>query len=111
MKKNNLLTMIPIRNKKISWKIKNNKVILIINRKHTFDLFMHKLFNTPLKTDVELESFGSFIWQQCDGAKNIYDISIKLEEKFGEKVNPVLERLIIYIKTLHKNNFIKLIKD
>jgi hypothetical protein len=107
-KSRNLLDMIPIRNEKILWEIKEDKVILIINRDRVFDRFMHKLFKTPLKTTVELEEFGSFVWQECDGTKNIHDISINLEENFGEKVSPVLERLLVYIKSLRDNNFINL---
>ncbi|NLK21184.1 MAG: PqqD family protein [Epulopiscium sp.] len=109
MKKNkNILTMIPTKNKRILWKIKKGRVILTINRSTPFDRLMHKLFKIPLRTNVELEEFGSFIWQQCDGIKTIYDISQNLEDKFGERVNPVLERLLVYMKSLKDNNFITL---
>lgn len=109
MKNNkNILEMVPIKNENLSWKHKEDIVILTIHRNKTFDRIMHKLFRTPLKTNIELEEFGSFIWQQCDGVRNIYEISKNLEETYGEKVCPVLERLLTYIKTLSDNNFIQL---
>ena len=107
-KDRNALDMIPIRNEKILWEIKEDQVILTINRDRTFDRLMHKLFKTPLKTTVELEAFGSFVWQKCDGTSTIHYIANHLEEHFGEKVSPVLERLLVYIKSLRDNNFIHL---
>lgn len=104
----NVLEMIPVRNEKILWEIKEDKVLLTINRDRTFDRLMNKLFKTPLKTTVELEEFGSFIWQKCDGTNTIGDLSNLLEENFGEKAHPVLERLLIYMKSLRENNFIHL---
>lgn len=107
-KSKNMLDMIPIKNEKILWEIKDDKVVLTINRDRGFDHFMHKLFKTPLKTTVDLEEFGSFIWQKCDGINTIYDISKELEETFGERIQPAVERLLVYIKSLCNNNFITL---
>ncbi|NLM13840.1 MAG: PqqD family protein [Epulopiscium sp.] len=107
-KSKNVLDMIPIRNEKIHWEMKENQVILTINRDRAFDRLMHKLFKTPLKTTVELEEFGSFVWQKCDGSHTINDIANHLEEQFGEKARPVLERLVLYMKSLRENNFIHL---
>ncbi|WP_058486088.1 PqqD family protein [Defluviitalea phaphyphila] len=105
-KSKNILNMIPIKNERILWETKNGLVTLIILRNRPFDKFMHKIFKTPLKTTIELDEIGSFVWNECDGTKTINDIAENLEEKFGKRVQPVLERLLTYIRTLINNSFI-----
>jgi hypothetical protein len=60
--------------------------------------------------DVKLDDFGSFVWKQIDGQKNVYQIAIELEQEFGEKVHPVYERISQFIKQLRQQNFV-LYKD
>ena len=107
-KSENLLEKIPVRNKEILWEIKDDIVVLTKERKRTIDRVMHKLFKTPLQSHTQLEEFGTFIWQECDGVQNIYRISQKMEEHFGNRAHPVLDRLVVYMKTLSDNKFIRL---
>ena len=107
-KSKNMLEMVPLKNPKINWKIKHNKVVLTKTRNKPIDYFMNKVFKTALESHTELEELGSFIWQQCDGIQNIYTISKRLESHFGEKAHPVLDRLVVYMKTLSDNGFILL---
>ncbi len=103
----NLLLMKPKRNPNIEWD-HEDKIILKIKRSNKIDKLMNKLFKTPNVLTVELDEIGSFVWSKCDGERNIGDIAEELDFKFGEKINPAIERLIKYISILMNNKFISL---
>lgn len=107
-KNKNLLEMKPSRKKTIEWEKKDNAIVLKIKRDGSIAKILHKLFKTPELITIDLDDIGSFVWEQCGGEKTIYDISEDLKNEFGEKVEPVLERLLQYIKILKGNNLIEL---
>ncbi|MBQ8794112.1 MAG: PqqD family protein, partial [Clostridia bacterium] len=63
----------------------------------------------PRISFIHLEEFGSFIWTVIDGKQDIIAIGKLVKEKFGDKAEPLYERLAGYIKTLHTNGFISII--
>jgi len=102
----NLLELVPIRN--IQWKTDDQgKVILLKpkfkNRflaKHLLPRMKHPYYK------VKLDEMGSFFWKNCDGKNNIKEIARLHKEKFGEKADPVLDRISLFVKSLDKNDFI-----
>ena len=59
---------------------------------------------------ITLEELGSFIWQQIDGEKSILQIGELVQEAFGEKAEPLYERLAQYMKILYGKGFITFCK-
>jgi hypothetical protein len=55
---------------------------------------------------IKLDEIGSETWMLLDGEKKVNDISGKLQEKFGEKIHPVNERLTTFLTQLYKQKFI-----
>lgn len=55
---------------------------------------------------AKLDDFGSLTWIEMDGTKNVQSISQSLTNKFGEKVQPVNERLTKFLTQLYQYNFI-----
>lgn len=55
---------------------------------------------------AKLDEFGSLTWIEMDGSKKVCDISKILTNKFGDKVQPVNERLTKFLTQLYKYNFI-----
>jgi hypothetical protein len=55
---------------------------------------------------IKLDDIGTFIWDLCDGRNNVEQIGSQLKQKFGEKVEPLYERLRIFFQNLEKNRFI-----
>jgi len=55
---------------------------------------------------AKLDDFGSLTWIEMDGSKNVQSISQSLTDKFGEKVQPVNERLTKFLTQLYQYNFI-----
>ena len=56
------------------------------------------------------QELGSFIWQQIDGEKSILQIGELVQEAFGEKAEPLYERLAQYMKILYGKGFITFCK-
>ncbi|WP_034601914.1 PqqD family protein [Clostridiisalibacter paucivorans] len=105
----NFLEFIPIKKEGMQWdKRDDGNVQLIILRDSLLDKIVRKFFKTPEKTIIDLDELGSFVWENIDGEKNVHEITINIENEFGEKAEPVRDRLITYIKILKNNNFIDL---
>ena len=111
-KQENFLEFIPVRN--FNWRISEETNKVVVERPKFDNALLKKYLLPYLKKqnfDVKLDDFGSFVWQQIDGEKNIYEIAIKLEKGFGEKVHPVYERLSQFIKHLYQQRFVLYKKD
>ena len=112
MKKNvkdeNYLEKKPICKSGLNWsKDENGNVTLEMENKGVANRIMQKLIKKPKISYIHLDEMGSFIWPLMDGEKDILEIGKFVEEHFGEKANPLYERLSQYFKTLEKYNFIE----
>ncbi len=107
--KKNLLDMIPTKNKKYKWTIIDNQIVQIhIDRNAIFDKFVRIFINTPKVTKIDLDRYGSKVWLEIDGKKNIYQIGKNLKNNFKDEIEPLYERLAEYMVILKNNNFISL---
>ena len=52
------------------------------------------------------DEFGSQVWLEIDGKKKVLDISTSLRQKFGEKIEPVEERLTKFLTQLYNYNLV-----
>lgn len=57
---------------------------------------------------IHLDEFGSWVWQQIDGRTTVFQIAKNLREKFGDKVDPIYDRLGLFINHLARRQFISL---
>ncbi len=87
---------------------KEGIVTLEIENKNFFNKIAQKFFKKPKISYIYLDEMGSFIWPLLDGERDIIEIGKLVEEKFGEKANPLYERLAEYIKRLASYGFVKL---
>lgn len=60
----------------------------------------------PKYTYIELDEFGSFVWEQIDGTASIYEIGQTVKARFGEKAEPLYERLSKFMQLLRRSEFI-----
>ena len=103
----NYLEKKPICKDGLNWsKDENGNVTLEMENKGVANKIMQKLIKKPKISYIHLDEMGSFIWPLMDGEKDILEIGKYVEEHFGEKANPLYERLSQYFKTLEKYNFI-----
>lgn len=109
--KQNFLEFIPVRAAGIEWKVKKNGLVeLAMPNKGIFNKIAQVLFKKPKISYIELEEFGSFVWQQIDGKRDVHEIGQKVKAKFGDKAEPLYTRLCTYVKTLKNHKFIMLMK-
>ena len=102
----NLLSLIPEHNI-LSKKTEEGLTILLKPKYRHPWMVKHvlpRLKNPHFK--IKLDDIGSFIWELCDGMRTFEKIGEKLREKFGEKVEPLYERLGTFFQNLEKNKFI-----
>ena len=59
------------------------------------------MFKKPRVSHIALDAYGSFVWRQMDGKRNIYDISQLVAEEFGKDAEPVIERAVKFMQTLY----------
>lgn len=102
----NLLQLIPVQNT-LSEKTEEGLYVLLKPKyRHPW---MVKHILPRLKSPhykIRLDDIGSFIWGLCDGRQTVKEISGKLTEQFGDKVEPLYERLATFFQSLEKNTFI-----
>lgn len=108
----NYLDKIPLRNELFSWSAdENGAVTLDIENKGIVNRIAQKLLKKPRISHVHLDEMGSFIWPLIDGEKSIADIGIPVKEHFGEKAEPLYERLAKYFQILESYSFITWAED
>jgi hypothetical protein len=71
-------------------------------------LFFKKQLEKPRR--IDLDEIGSFVWQLCDGTKNVEEITKIAEEHFVEKIAPAKERTEKFIQQLFNARLIELFR-
>lgn len=105
--KENYLDYIPRPNSLFEWNTnKAGKIEVKVHNKGGFNKIAQVLFKKPKYSYIELDEFGSFVWEQMDGKRSIYEIGKLVKQQFGEKAEPLYSRLSQYMKMLHNNHFI-----
>ena len=112
MKKNkqqvNLLDLIPTQN--VKWVNTDSQDDLVTLLKPKFvNPFFVKYILPRMKSPhykINLDQFGTAVWHYCDGKNTVADIGNRLKEKFGEEIEPVYDRLSVFIQTLQRSKLI-----
>ena len=104
----NLLDFVPVKNEKIPFSTdENGKVTLAIENKGLFNKIAQKIFKKPKISYIHMEEIGSFIWLIIDGKKDIEAIGKYVSKHFGDKAEPLYERLSKYVQIMESYGFIK----
>ena len=91
----------------IAWsKDEDGIVTLDIENKGFFNRLAQLLFKKPKVSHIHLDKMGSFIWPLMDGDKDIVKIGEIVKEHFGEKAEPLYERLATFFKILDSYSFV-----
>ena len=102
----NYLELTPVRN--YDHVVEDSGLISVLVPK--FDIkWIDKIMSKIIKSrffKAKLDEFGTETWLEIDGVKSVQMISNQLSKKFGDKINPVNERLTKFLSELYKNNFI-----
>jgi hypothetical protein len=104
----NLLELKPVR--LIAWeKTGDGRITLIYPkfrsrflRKHLLPLLAKPNFR------IMLDDYGSFIWQRCNGSTHVRQIATEMQATFGDHVEPVYERIGLFLKRMESDGFISI---
>jgi hypothetical protein len=55
---------------------------------------------------LHLDEMGTAVWRLCDGRRSVYEIGGYLEKEFGDRVEPVYERLAVFLRHMKKAGII-----
>jgi len=104
----NLLELVPRRT--VKWETEpNGSVVLIIPKfKNRFAVryFMPMLAKPDVR--LKLDAYGSFVWNHCDGRTTVLRIAEKMRSEFGPDVEPVYDRVALFVGRLNKEHFVTL---
>ena len=89
----------------LNYKIDDNGIVTVLEKQdHKIQKFFRKLkFKIPLYKEITLDEISSEVFLQIDGDKTVKEIGDNLEKKYGEKVNPLYERLLIFLNHIYIN--------
>ncbi len=105
--KENFFEKKPLHNPEFNWTNQNGNITIEIENKGFFNRLAQILLKKPKISYIHLDEMGSFIWPLIDGKTDIIDLGKKVNEQFGDKAEPIYDRLSQYIKTLESYKFIK----
>ncbi len=106
LRKANYLDLKPLRI--YSEEISEDQLVTILIPKFK-SAFAVRYIVPKLKTKVfklKLDELGSATWLMINGKSNVAEIIKKLDEKFGEKIKPVQERVIKFLTQLYEQRLI-----
>jgi hypothetical protein len=103
----NYLEFVPVHNPAFkSVTDENGNVTILQENKGLFYFLTQKILGKPRISQIHLDEMGNFIWPLMDGSRSILQIAELVREEFGEKAQPLYDRLVTYIETLKKYGFI-----
>lgn len=103
----NYLEKIPMRHYNVDWKTeKDGKITLEIENTGWANRIAQTLFKRPKTSFVHLDEMGSFLWPKLNGEQTIIELGVLVKEHFGEKAEPLYERLATYFRILESYHFI-----
>lgn len=108
----NYLDYVPVCAPEFAWETDEKGLVNIkVENKGFYNWLAQKFFKRPRFSIISLDEFGSFVWQQMDGKRTIYDIAQLVKTKYGEKAEPLYERLTRYFQILYRNHYIGYVKE
>lgn len=111
-KKKNFMDFIPVCNPEYTWDADRKGIVTVhVLNKGFYNRIAQKVFKRPPVSHIALDKYGSFVWQQMDGKRNVYEISKLVSKRFGKEAEPLTERLVKYIQILYQNKFIGYVKE
>jgi len=104
-KEDNFMLYIPKR-KIETFEVSKGTVKLLFYHNKWIEKFLRWLVKRPYISDVELDKLGSRVWLLIDGNNSVHEIGKIISQEFGESVDPVYDRLLMYLRYLNRRGWI-----
>ena len=102
----NLLDLKPSRN--VEWETGDGEGVVLLVPKFrgpVLQKWLVPLLRQPAFR-IRLDEVGSFIWRRCDGITPVSVIAAQLSERFGPGVEPLYERIELFLSKMQRDEFI-----
>lgn len=109
----NLLDVVFRASSKLAYEINEEGIVtVLIKQDHMLQCFFRKLrVKIPEYRWIAMDESGSYTFLQIDGYKTVREIGEALEVKFGDKVQPLYERLSLFLAHIQERcHYIKEVK-
>lgn len=63
-------------------------------------------FLNPKPVRVRLDDVGASVWRLCDGRRSVYEIGEALRHEFGDRIEPLYDRLSTFVLHMKRNELI-----
>lgn len=100
-------TIIPVQN--VNFEIEVDNTVTLLKPKFTSN-FSIKYIIPRMKYPyykIHLDEVGTTVWNAIDGSLTAVEIGEKIKEELGEKIEPVFERLGLFLAKLKNEKFIE----
>ena len=89
----------------LEYEVNESGIVTILEKQdHKIQQIFRKLrFNIPKYKKMELDQYSSEVFLLMDGIRTVGEIGIHLARKFGDKVNPLYERLLVFLNHIDVN--------
>lgn len=87
----------------LKYDIDINRIVTVYEKQdHVIQRFFRKLkFRIPMYKQIELDEYSSEVFIQIDGKKTVAEIGQEMQRRFGEKVFPLYERLLVFLNYIY----------
>ena len=104
----NYLDFIPVHHEQYSYTVSDNGAVTVyVENKGVFNKIAQVVFKKPRISQIHLDEMGNFIWPLIDKKNTAYDIAEQVKAHFGEKAEPLYNRLVQYMRNLESYGFIR----
>lgn len=106
-KSKNMLDFVPKRSKKINWQIRETGLVRIcVKHRGFYSKLAQMLVKAPPISNIDMDQFGSFIWNAIDGRRTVAEIAEMVKQRFGKDAEPLYQRLTAFFRILYANRLI-----
>lgn len=89
----------------LEYEIDDRRIVTVRRKQdHWIQRWARKLqIRIPAYRHTTLDDFASFVFLSIDGQKTVQRIGECVAEQYGEKANPLYERLLTFLNHIEKN--------
>lgn len=89
----------------LKYEVDENGIVTVLEKQdHKIQRFFRKLkVKIPMYKKITFDEYSSEVFSQIDGTKTVKEIGEELEAKFGDKVQPLYERLLVFLNHIYLN--------
>ena len=104
----NYLDFVPRHRPSLQYTMDNQgKITLLQENKGVFHFLAQKILKKPKVSQIHLDEMGNFVWPLIDGTRTVYEIAELVKAEFGDKAEPLYDRLVQYIRNLEAYGFVE----